>query len=107
VLDVLFFKFLVIKPLDPDPYQLNTDPKYCFIVVINNWQIYCSALVSYKLMTRKEERAPLTVHSLTAEFCGLSVSDPPAASAEERGGLLRANFAHRFLAYTQAHTIFR
>jgi hypothetical protein len=72
-----------------------------------NWQIYCSALVSYKLMTRKEERAPLSIHSLTAEFCGLSVSDPPAALAEERDGLLRANFAHRFLAYTQSHTIFR
>jgi hypothetical protein len=73
-----------------------------------NWQIFCSALVSYKLMTRKEERAPLSIHSLTAEFCGLSVSDsPPAASVKERDGLLRANFAHRFLAYTQAHTMFR
>jgi hypothetical protein len=58
-------------------------------------------------MTRKEERAPLSIHSLTAEFCRLSISDTPSASAEERDGLLRANFAHRFLAYTQAHTIFR
>jgi hypothetical protein len=95
------------KILDPDPYQMYTDPKHWFIVVINNWQICCSALVSYKLMTRKEERAPLSIHSLTAEFCGLSVSDPPAAPVKERDGLLRANFAHRFLAYTQSHTIFR
>jgi hypothetical protein len=60
------------------------------------------------LMTRKPG-APVTVQSLTAEFCGLSLSGPASSKEdeEERNGLLRANFAHRFLAYTQAHTIFR
>ena len=53
----------------------------------------------------------MKVQSLTAAFCGLSLSGQQEKEEEEEEEeariLLKESFAHKLAAYSQAHTLFR
>ena len=55
----------------------------------------------------------MKVQSLTAAFCGLSLSGQQEKEKEEEEEeeeariLLKESFAHKLAAYSQAHTLFR